>query len=506
VGPEPGELSTEGPVLAGLKRATVSATAWTAGSTVSQQLIQLAFSAVLGRLLLPREYGLVAMIVVFTGFASLFVDSGFGAALVQRKEITAAHLSTAFWANLGAGVAVSAVVAGISPLVARFYGQPQLKVLMAVAGIDFVVVALKITQLALLERRMLYRRLAVIDNVSLALAGAAAISCAVAGLGVWSLIVFTFVSDGVDSFLLWVLSDWRPSFSFDRGALRDLWSYGGNMLASTTLNYWFRNLDNLLIGRFVGAAALGLYSRAYNLALLQLRNVSFAAGRPLFPALSRLQDEPARFRHAYLRAISIIALVTFPIATGFLVAARPLVVTLFGARWAGVAPLVQILGVAAVVQSIGTSSGLIYQARGRTDSLLRWQMAWSGTAAIAFGIGIHWGAKGVAVAVSAQSVALMYPIIAVPGRMIGMRFRDVVGAVGGVVVAAVLCGAAAWAAGRGLRSHAPELQLLAQVAAGGVVYIGFVHVARIAPYRELREIVAMRRAAGRQTAALASKA
>ncbi len=504
--PSQSQPDVDASVQGGLKRATVSATAWTAGSTVSQQVIQLGITVILARLLLPREYGLVAMIAVFTGFARLFIDSGFGAAIIQRRELSEAHLSTAFWANLGVGTAISVAAAAFAPLVARFYGQPELEVLMPVAGLDFVIVSLKIVQVALIERRLLYRRLALIDNVSLAAAGATAVGCAFAGLGVWSLIVFTFVFDGADTLLLWVLSDWRPSRGFDRAALRELWGFGGNVLGSNALNYWFRNLDNLLIGRFVGAAALGLYNRAYNLVLLQLMSISYVAGRPLFPALSKLQEEPARLRHAYLRALGIVAFVTFPIATGFFVAARPLVLTLFGARWTGAIPIVQILAFAAVAQAVGTTAGVIYQARGRSDWLFRWQVASSVTAATGFGIGVHWGARGVAIAVSAQSVALLYPSFAIPGRLIGMRFLDVVRTVRGVLAAALLSAAAAWAAGRALAALAPELQFLAEVVTGALVYVGLAHLARLEPYRELREIIGSRRGTRPATAVVASKA
>ncbi len=448
---------------------------------------------ILARLLLPSQYGLVAMIAVFTGFARLFIDSGFGAAIIQRRELSSAHLSTAFWGNLGVGVAISALAAAFAPLVARFYGQPRLEVLMPVAGLDFVIVSLKIVQVALIERKLQYRRLAFVDNVSLAAAGATAIGCAFAGLGVWSLIVFTFVFDGIDTLLLWRLSDWRPSRQFDRAALRELWTFGGNVLGSNAVNYWFRNLDNLLIGRFVGPAALGLYNRAYNLVLLQLTNISYVAGRPLFPALSKLQEEPARVKSAYLRALGIVAFVTLPIATGFFVAARPLVLTLFGAKWTGAIALVRILAFAAVAQSISTTAGVIYLARGRTDWLLRWQLFSGAAAALAFGIGVHWGAKGVAVGVSVLNLALLYPGFAIPGRLIGMRFIDVARTVGGVFVAAIASAAAAWAAGRPLASHGPELQFVLEVAAGAVTYLGAAHITRLAPYRELRTILSSRR-------------
>jgi O-antigen/teichoic acid export membrane protein len=477
----------------GLRGATISGTAWTAGSRISQQAVQLAITIVLARLLVPREYGLVAMIAVFTGFAALFVDAGFAAALVQRRRLTAEHLSTAFWLNLGAGVAIAALSAAIAPLVARFYGQPELLVLMPVVGLNFVLVALSIVQMALLERRMLFRRVALIENGALVAGGTVAIVCAFAGLGVWALVIFTLISSGTQSLLLWLVSDWHPTRAVSRGAFRDLWGFGGNLLGSYVLNYWTRTGDNLLIGRFVGPVELGLYNRAYNLVLLQLTNVSYVVGRPLYPALSKLQDEPNRVRHAYLRALAIIALVTFPIATGCLVAAEPLVLTLFGPKWSGVVPLMQILAIAAVLQTICTTTGVVFQSQGRTDWMLRWQAFTCATSVAAFAIGVHWGAKGVAIGVTVQSVLLLYPAFAVPGRLIGMRFVDVVRAVWPVLAAAVVSASAAWAAGKALPSSPAGIRLVVEVAAAAITYLACVHFAKLEPYMEIRELARLRR-------------
>lgn len=473
----------------GLKGATVRGTAWTAASQASQQIIQVGITIVLARLLLPREYGLVGMVAVFTGFAMLFVYSGFGAAIVQRNRLTAAHLATAFWANLGAGIAIAALAAAFAPLVALFYGQPEIVSIMPVAALGFILASLSVVQTAILERRMMFRRIALVENVSLVGAGAVATVCAVAGLGVWSLVVFSLVSNAVESSILWILSDWRPTRTFDRMALRDLWGFSGGLLGSQAINYWNRNLDNLLVGRFVGAYALGIYTRAYTLMMLPLAQVSSVAGRTLFPALSRMQESPERVRRAYLRAVGVIAFLTFPIATGLYVAARPLILTLLGARWAGVVPLLQILSVAIVAQSIATTAGNIYQSQGRTDWEFRWQIFAGVTAFVAFGIGVHWGVKGVAVAVAARSLVLLYPGLAIPGRLIGMRFGDVALTVWPVLVAALLASAGAWLVGRSLVAQPSGVQLLAEIATATCVYVACAHLGRLKPYRDLCDIV-----------------
>lgn len=486
----------------GLRAATIRATAWTAGSRVSQQVVQLGLTVVLARLLVPREFGLVGMIAVFTGFAVLFVDSGFGAAVVQRKDLTAAHLSTAFWLNLGAGVLIAGLAAAVAPLVAWFYSQPRLNVIMPVAGLNFVLLSLVVVQLALLERRLMFRRIAFVENGSLAASGAIAIACAVAGLGVWSLVIFALASNGVEAALLWTMSDWHPTRTFDRQAFRELWSFGGSLLGSNAVNYWSRNADNLLIGRFVGPAALGLYTRAYSLMLLQITQVSHVVGRTLFPALSRMQGDVARIRHAYLRSVGVIAFVTFPIAAVLFVAAKPLILTLLGPRWIGVVPLIQILAIAGVSDSIGTTTGVIFQVQGRTDVLFRWQLIVGMTVIACFAVGIHWGVKGVATSYAVASVGLRYPGFVIPGRLIGMRFRDVARTVWGVLAAAVSAAVAAWAAGRSLTAEPSSVQLLAEISGGGLAYFALCHLARLEPYRELRSIVSIRRAKARAGSAV----
>lgn len=490
--PEALELPTELSRPGGLRSAAIQGSAWTAGSSLSQRLVQLGITVVLARLLLPREYGLIGMIVAFTGFALLFVDSGFGAAIVQRKHLTAAHLSTAFWLNVGAGVVLAGLSAAFAPLVARFYNQPRIAAIMPVAGLSFFLVSLIIVQVALLQRRMMFRRIAFVENVSLASSGAIAIACAFAGLGVWSLVIFSLASNGVEACLLWFSSEWRPAFSVDRQAFRELWGFGGGLLGSNAVNYWNRNADNLLIGRFVGAAGLGLYTRGYSLVLLQMTSISAVVGRTLFPALSRMHGDIARIRHAYLQAVGVIAFVTFPLAIGLFVTAKPLILTLLGPRWIGVVPIVQILAIAGVSDSIGTTTGVIFQAQGRTDILFRWQLIVGVVVIASFGVGVHWGVKGVAVAYAVASVGLRYPGFVIAGRLIGMRFRDVVQTVWAVLAAALVAGVGAWAVGRTLSGEASPVQLLAELAAGGVAYLALCHVARLEPYRELLGMVRRR--------------
>jgi O-antigen/teichoic acid export membrane protein len=488
------------PVDTDLKQRTVTGVLWSAGASVGQQLLNFAVTVVLARLLLPADFGLVATIAVFTGFVTLFVDFGLSAALIQRTTLTERHRSSAFWMNLAAGLLLAGVVAALAPGLARFFNAPRLVDLTLVLSLNFVVGSLAIVQSALLQRSMNFRRLGAIGIVSTVIGGAAAIAMAVTGYGVWSLIVQLVATTGARTTLLWFGSDWRPRRIVDREAMRELWRFSRNLAGYTAVNYWARNADNLVIGKFVGATGLGIYSRAYNLMLMPIQQISTVTARVMFPALSRIQTDPERVKRAYLRAVGIIALLSFPATAGLFVVAKPFILTLYGAKWAGVVPILQILCVAGLMQPVAATTGWIYQSQGRTDWLFRWGLVASTTMICAFGIGIIWGVKGVAVAYAIAIYGVLYFTFAIPGRLIGMQVRDVFVAVRGALVSALGMAGIVWAAGSMLPpAWPPAAVLLIQFGIGALSYGVLIRAFVLQPYLELKNLVS-ERIQGRRTA------
>ena len=398
----------------------------------------------LARLLVPADFGLIGLILVFTGFASLFVDVGLSGAVIQRADLDDRHASTAFWLNVGAGLVLSALVAALSPLIAAFYDDPTLVALTLAMSLNFAVAGVGLVPRALMQRSMSFHRLAVIEIAATAVAGTAAISAAFAGAGVWSLVVLTVATSVVTTLSLWLCSSWRPRFIVDRAALRDLWSFSAGMFGFQAVNYWSRNFDNLLVGKILGAAPLGLYGRAYSVMLMPISQVNVVTTRVMFPALSRLQGDPARVKRAYLRAVGLIALVTFPVVVCLFVEARSFVLALYGPRWTEMVPILQILCVAGLFQSIGTTTGWIYQSQGRTDWLFRWGLATGVLTIASFSVGIVWGLVGVAVAYTARTLVLVYFNYTIPGKLIGLTFWDVARQVRGVLAAALTMGVIVW--------------------------------------------------------------
>jgi PST family polysaccharide transporter len=473
-----------------LGRRTVAGVFWSAGSRIGQQGVQFAATVILARILGPTDFGLVAMIAVFSGFAVLLVDLGLAGALVQRPTIEERHRSSAFWLNVAAGLVLTGLMAACSPLIAALYGEPELLSLTLLLSVNFAIGSLTVVQTALLQRAMNFRRLAAIEVVAALVAGTAAVASAKAGLGASSLVVFTLVATGSRAAGLWLSTDWRPRFEVDRSAVRELWGFSGSLAGFSTVNYWARNADNLLVGAFVGANALGIYSRAYSTMLLPLNQVSTVVSRVMFPALSKIQDDPERVRRAYLRAVGIVALVTFPVATGLFVVSDPFIEALYGTKWAEAAPILQILCIAGLTQSVGSTVGWIYQSQGRTDWLLRWGIATSIVTIAAFAIGLHWGVRGVAIAYVVRTLLLTYFNFSIPGRLIGLRFADVVRTVAPVLAVSLAMGASVWAVGELVPDDWSAGSLLvAQVAAGVVLYVVFARAAGLRSYGDLRSAI-----------------
>jgi PST family polysaccharide transporter len=298
---------------------------------------------------------------------------------------------------------------------------------------------------------------------------------AASGMGVWSLVGQTLCQSVVITTLVWIASTWRPRRKLDLIEVRSVASYSLNLSGFNILNYFVRNSDNILIGRFLGSTALGYYSLAYRLMLYPLQSVSRVAGRVLFPAFARIQDNSARFRQAYLRVCVAISVITFPMMLGLLVVARPFVVVVFGPAWMPVATLLMILAPVGMAQSIATIVGHIYTAKGRTDWMFRWGVL-SGVVTVCFFIaGLRWGVVGVAVAYAVRTLILVLPNHAIPFKLIELPVRDLATALWPTLKASLaMAGSVALLRGVLIRLGVaqPIVILAATVPIGTLVYVG----------------------------------
>lgn len=474
-----------------LRDKTLRGLKWSGATHIACQSLQFAISVIVARALSPQEFGLMGMVAVFSGLAGVFTGLGLGTALVQREKLEERHLSTIFWINSACGAAMTAGLAAGAGAIARFYGEPLLRALTLAVGCNFFIGSLSIVQRNILIRAMDFRGLFLIETTAVACAGAVAVAGALTGWGVWSLVAQSLVFTTVYALMLWRLSPWRPSRILDGAALRELWGFSSNLLGYNLLHFSERNLDGLLIGRFIGSSALGVYARAFGLMLLPLEQVGGVLTRVMFPALSVLQRDRANVKRIYLRATRAIALVSFPMMLGMLVTAEPLILTVYGPKWAGAVLLVQIFCLTGLEQSIRGTVGWIYNSQGRTDTQLRWGIVTFVVKGLSFAVGLRWGLIGVTAAYVASDYALLYPSWAIPGRLIGMTFGEIVGNVAKIFLCAAAMAASVWLLGRLLPPQWPHWAALSvQVPAGVAVYVALVHFLRVEAYLELRALAA----------------
>lgn len=466
---------------------------WSGSAQLGTQLLSLLGTLVLARLLSPEAFGLLGMVTVFTGLIAVFQNLGLGPAIVQDRAVDEGQLSGLFWVNVLFSLLLMAIGVATAPLVARFYDQPEVLMIMVVLVVMFPVSAVSLVPDAVLTRDMDFRRLGLIDVGSQMLGLVAGVGLASLGFGVWAL-VWQQVTAATSRTLLKVLiTPWRPAFVLPLRSIRSQLVFGIRVLGGSLLSYGTRNVDDLLIGRVLNASALGTYQMAYRLMLWPLQHVSQVVGSVMFPALAFIQDDTERVKRGFLRGVSMIALVTFPVMIGAWLVAPMAVPLLLGPQWAGVVPVFEILCPLGLVQSVATSTGWIFLSQGRADLRLKLQAFMSPLLILSFIVGLRWGIVGVAACYAAMSALLIPVQIRVAGGLIGMGMDDVVRALAGVLGYSLAAGGAAALVGWLVpAAFGVWLRLMAQVTCGVVVYVWLIHRSKLPAYVQLRELLAER--------------
>ncbi len=380
-----------------LKQKTIKGLAWSGASQAGKQISQFIVTMILARLLSPDDFGLLAMATVFVNFAMIFSEMGISSALIQKQDTHDRHYYSAFWFNIVVGLCLTLFFIAVSPLIARFYKKPELVPILAVISLNFFFSSFVIIQQTILTKEMDFRKLAIRDIIAVIISGIVGVVLAYNGFGVWSLVFQSVIFTLANAVLLWTVSSWRPKFSFAMADIKDIFHFSANLTGFNIVNYFARNIDQLLIGKFLGAQALGYYSLAYKIMLYPLQNVSQVIVKVMFPAFARMQGELEKVRIAYMRMIKAISLIVFPLMCSLFAIAPDFVHFVFGIRWTPIIILIQILSLCGLVQSISTTGGSIMLSQGRADMQLKFGALGSFFVFIAVLLGIKWQLVGVAV-------------------------------------------------------------------------------------------------------------
>lgn len=379
-----------------LKSTSISGVAVNMGSQGVRLVLQFVYQIVIARLLAPRDFGLVAMSAPVIAFVQVFADLGLSQATIQRPSISQSQLSFLFWINVAVGVGLALVTTALSPAVGWFYGDARAVGITVASGSLFVLGGLYTQHIALLNRRLNFVHLAAIDLTAFACGGAASLTAALLGAGYWAIILNAAVTSVVSLAMAWTFARWIPSRPAVCEDARALLRSGGDVTGFNVLNFFSRNMDNILIGRFAGARNLGLYDRAYKLCLLPFNQISYPFSRVATPLLSRTLNDPRLYRSAYRRLLEANMMLAYPAIVFALVMIDQLVLYGLGAKWTGVAPIFSILALDAFTAPVANSFGWLYVSQGRTRLMRNLGAISSIFFVAAFAAGLRWGAIGVA--------------------------------------------------------------------------------------------------------------
>jgi O-antigen/teichoic acid export membrane protein len=484
----------------GIRSRVLRGLGWKVGSQIVLQLSRVVVGVILARLLTPSDYGVASMVLVFSGLVLIFSDLGLGTALIQRRELTELDRSTVFWTSLGAGLLFTILGILAAGPIAAFYGQPEVQPLFMVLSLGFGVTSLATIQSALLTREMNFRALEIRKMAGAVVGAVVGITLAAKGFGPWAIVAQQTAVIFTSTVLLWAFMPWRPRFTFSRASLMDLGGFGARVFGTRTLFFLNRNVDNLLIGRFIGAAALGAYSVSYNVMLVPFDQIAGPIQDVLFPAFSRMQDDAKRIGAAWLRVNRLVGAISIPSLLGLMVVAPDFVHVVLGGRWAAATPVLQILAWVGLLQSLQRLNSSILQARDRTGQLLRYSVVVLAASLVAFAVGLHWGIVGVALGYAISSTLVEPYYTWITGRAVGVSLGTFVRSLAGITQASLIMVAAVLGVrmvltGAGLAAG-PRLVICILV--GCVVYVPLCIWREPAVVDEIRQLV--RRPRGRPAA------
>jgi PST family polysaccharide transporter len=408
--------------------------------------IQFGTVMILSRLLPPQAFGLLAMIAALTEILEQIKDFGLSTATIQKTDITHEQVTALFWINSVAGVVVALTLFAGAPLLAQFYGQPELTDITRWLALAFVISGATTQHWALLRRQMRFSTISWIDVGSELLGMVTAVVAAFAGAGFWALVAQRLVCSGAVMLATWSMSRWRPGWPRRCPGMKSLLVFGGSVTGSGILNILGRNIDQVLIGWYWGALPLGLYERAYKLLMSPINTVTVPLYSVGMPALSRLHEDPERYRRAYVSLSERLAMLTVPAAALMVVTADWIVALLLGAQWHDSAPIVAWLGVAAALLPVSVTTGLLFVTQDRAPELLKVGTLNSTISIVSILIGLPFGPVGVAASFALGSTFVRAPMCFwLAGRKGPVTVADLLASVAPSVVAGCAVFAAVFA-------------------------------------------------------------
>jgi len=475
-------MSLKAQVARGLK--------WQAISIVGRQLLSFVVVTTLARLLEPSAFGLVALVTVYLGFVTMFVDQGIGMALIQRQDLKPEHTDAAFWFNLGCAVLFCLGTIALAGPVAHLFKEPRLVPLLRWSSLGLVIGASSEIHATLFTKAMDFRRPVIRGLIANAVGGAVGVGMALGGCGVWSLVGQQLAGSTAGALFLWRMSAYRPSLRFSRTHFRELFGFSSSVFATSMLWYFWTRVDQVIIGRFAGMPALGLYTIAGKLPNL----ANMVTLQPLavvsLPPLSRMQNDHPQLRQAVCRGMELNALISFAVFVGLAATASDLVPLLFGPKWWAAGGLCSLLALNSLVVALQVFYYPVLLASGGIGKYVWLNIAQAIGVLVACTVGIQFGVTWLVVGLVVNSLVIAIPGLFFLRQRIGLAPWNYCRPCLMPALASLFMVGVIWLLTKLLPPDlSPALRLACKVPLGGLAYLGCLVVLAPSSLRRLADMI-----------------
>lgn len=474
-----------------LRKTALSGVAWTFAQQFGQQGIAFVVSIFLARLLLPAEFGLIGMIAVFMAVGQSLIDSGLTQSLIRTKNPDQEDFSTVFLFNLGGSVLIYGLLYLTAPLIADFYDQDILTGIVRLYGLTFVINAFSSVQLTRLTKKMDFKTQLMVTIPSLIVSGLLGIYLAYQGHGVWSLVWMSICQSTLKSIQLWFRTKWRPSWVFNKDKFRFHFKFGYKLTLSGLLDTVFKNIYQIIIGKFFMASQVGFYTRANSLKQLPVTNLSNALNKVTYPLFASIQDDDARLKKVYKEIMQMVVFVIAPVLIIMGVLAEPLFRLLFTEKWLPAVPYFQILCLVGILYPIHSYNLNVLKVKGRSDLFLKLEVIKKILLVAIIAISIQFGIIGLLWGQLVSSILAFFINTYYTGKFINYTSFQQAWDLSPILFLAFGSGAAVWLLDQytGIHDWLDIFRLVILAAAGAILYLVPAYLLKINSLQSIQRIL-----------------
>lgn len=393
-------------------------TLWTATGKYSNYVTQFIVLGVLARLVEPDKFGVLAMVVVYTGFLNLLAEGGIANAIIRFQNLDRSQESYVFWMSFIVSSILYIVTFFLAPVVAIFFKMPLLTDLVRVVGLGIVFIGLAVVPEGVLKKRLQFKKLAVSDSLPAVFSGTIAIVLAYLDFGVWALAFNILGMLFFKATLIFILSKWRPFFELKLETVYKVFSFSSYLIAFNSINYWARNADNLIVGKYLGSLSLGYYAQAYKLMMLPNQLITSVVNAVILPLMASYEDDIEKMSSLYLKVIELLSVLTFLLGIVMIFNAETMVILIWGNEWTESAPIFRILSLMTILQPIVSTAGSVFTSTGNSKLLFKLGLFNAIVMILGMLIGLYLfdTSKGVAI-----GYATLYTLIVLPSTLLFVK-------------------------------------------------------------------------------------